>query len=469
MTDRSGDRGLLAAGNDPGLLAVPWLSRKDWSRGVMRDNVGLHADVYVLILFGPVFLAASVEFYRERLHLGPPGSGFWLPVTILGLSGAGMTFRAIQLLWRWVAYGGSRLTLASVPVPLGGVLKADLIMSRRLPAGRLIRATLKCMSATTKWDISIDQPFRGNDRKHIEHHIVWQDEDLVASDGSGRFRIAFAVPADQPATTLPDGFAWRYWVLEIADPSGAWQAYRAEFELPIFAVPLGADTAADVAAVAAARRRRLEDYQPGPGSRVRIGPAPGGGTEFFLPPLGTAGGAIAQTIVLLASIALITLAWRNGFPLVITVPWGVINLLLFVWVIRLWSAEERIVVGNGTIRVTSGLLGLTRSMPLDQVRQIHAVRIASPWIVTVRIMGHGWQMIGCGQGIREAREAEWLALRMSRTAGIEPAGPIPVNEWGEQLQVLGAFAEQMTGAEGRTAGAKLYSMIKDRARRMDPD
>ena len=469
MTDRSGERGLLAVGNDPGLLAAPWLSRKDWSRGVMRDTVGLHADVYVLAIFGPILLAASVEIYRERLHLGPPGGGVWLPVATLGLLGAALTFRAIQLLWRWLAYGGSRLTLASVPIPLGGALRAELVMSRRIPAGRPIRATLKCMSATTKWDISLDQPFRRNDRKHIEHHVVWQDEDLLVSDGTGRFRIALAVPGDQPATTLPDGFAWRYWVLDLADLSGEWQAYRAEFELPVFAVPLGPEAAAEVAAIVEARRLKLEAYQPAPGSRIRIGPAPGGGTEFSLPPVGVAGGAIVQTVVLLISIALMTLAWRNGFPLVIVVVWGVLNFLLFVWVVRLWSAPERIVIGNGMIRSTSGLFSITQSMPLDQVTQIHAVRITSPWIVTVRVMGKGWRMIGCGQGIREAREAEWLALQMSRAAGIEPAGPTPVNEWAEQLQVLGALAQDMGGADGRTAGEKLYSVLKDRARKMEPD
>jgi hypothetical protein len=47
-------------------------------------------------------------------------------------------------------------------------------------------------------------------------------------------------------------------------------------------------------------------------------------------------------------------------------------------------------------------------------------------------------------------EAEWLALQMSRTAGIAPAGPAPVNEAAEQMEVIAALAKELNSAEGRT-------------------
>jgi hypothetical protein len=99
-----------------------------------------------------------------------------------------------------------------------------------------------------------------------------------------------------------------------------------------------------------------------------------------------------------------------------------LNFLLLVWVVRLWTAPERIVIGNGTVRVTSGLFGSTRTLPLSEVTAIHAVRITSPFLVSVRIRGKAWHTIGVGQGIRESRETEWLALQMSRAAGIAPGG-----------------------------------------------
>jgi hypothetical protein len=69
---------------------------------------------------------------------------------------------------------------------------------------------------------------------------------------------------------------------------------------------------------------------------------------------------------------------------------GVLNFLLLVWVVRLWTARERIVIGNGTVRVTSGLFGIARTLPLSEVTAIHAVRITSPFLVSVRIRGRAW-------------------------------------------------------------------------------
>src|SRR5215470_6584328 len=89
---------------------TPWLSRKDWASGVMRDNVGLHLDVYVVAFMGIVFLAAAFGFYHERSHLAPQGGyGPYIPLVVSGLLGAGLTLKAVHLTMSWVQYGGSRL------------------------------------------------------------------------------------------------------------------------------------------------------------------------------------------------------------------------------------------------------------------------------------------------------------------------------------------------------------------------
>jgi hypothetical protein len=396
----------------------PWLKRKDWAAGVMRDSVGLHLDVFVIAIMGPIFLFASFGFYHERAHLAPDGGyGPFIPMAIFGLLGAGLTLKAIHLVMSWFRYGRSRLKLETVPIPLGGAVKAELVMTRQFRAGRSLRVRLKCVNFVVKQCQSINKPFPTAEERSVDSHAVWQDEDTLVSDGSGRFEIAFAVPADQPATTLPNGESWRTWVLEVEDPSGRAQSYHAEFELPVFAISLGASEAAAVAAITGNRRQRLEDYKPQPGFRVKIGPAAEGETEFRIPPIGAAGRAISQSVVFLASFVLMLLAYGR-IPMAIIIPWGILNLLLYIWLARLWFAPERIVIGNGSIRVTNGLFRITQTMAIDQVASIHAVPIETPWVVTVRIKGKDWRGIGAGQGIRELVETEWLALQMSRTAGI---------------------------------------------------
>jgi hypothetical protein len=175
---------------------------------------------------------------------------------------------------------------------------------------------------------------------------------------------------------------------------------------------------------------------------VKIGPA-AGGTEFVLPPVRAAGGAISQSIVFIVSFILMVAAY-GLIPMVIIVVWGVINLLLYMWLLRLWFAPERVVIGNGAIRVTSALFRITQMMALNQVTAIHAVQIEPPWLVTIRIRGQGWHVIGVGQGIRESREAEWLALQMSHAAGIQPASPIPGNESAEFVEIATALKDLPT-------------------------
>ena len=445
----------------------PWLKRKDWAAGAMRDSVGLHLDVFVIGFMGLIFLAASVEFYRERSHLLPDGGlGSFIPATIFGLLGAGLALKAVHLVMSWARYGRSRLKLETMPIPLGGAMKAELLMTRQYRAGRALRVRLKCVNSVVKDFVSINKPFATAENRSVESHTVWQDEDMLVSDGSGRFEIAFAVPIDQPATTFPNGRDWRTWVLEAQDPSGRAEAYHAAFELPVFSIPLGASEAAAVAAIAEARQRKLEDYKPPPGFRVRIGPAPEGGTEFVIPPMGTRGGAISQSIVFVVSLLLMVAAW--GLPIAILIPWGIINLLLYLWLLRLWFAPERIVIGNGAIRVTHGLFRLTQTMALDQVTSIHATQITSPWVVTARIKGQGWHQIGVGQGIRELLEAQWLALQLSHAAGIKPASPIPGDDTQEMLQMVLGFAKEkgVPGAAEALAGNAAIERMKHR---LDPN
>jgi len=448
-----------ASGAGSGLpYEQPWLKRKDWAAGIMRDSVGLHLDVFVIAFMGLVFLAAAFGFFHERLHLAPDGGfGPFIPMTVFGLVGAGMTLRAVHLVMSWARYGRSRLKLETVPIPLGGAMKAELVMTRQFRAGRALRVRLKCVNSVVKEFVSINKPYSTPEERSVESHTVWQDEDMLVSDGSGRLEIAFAVPADQPATTFPNGRDWRTWVLEVQDPSGRAQAYHAEFELPVFSIPLGAGEAAAVAAIAEARQRKLEDYKPPPGFRVKIGPAPEGGTEFLIPPMGVHGGAIAQSVVFVVSLVLMVAAW--GFPMAIIIPWGILNLLLYIWLLRLWFAPERIVIGNGAIRVTNGLFRITQTMALDQVTSIHATQIETPWVVTVRIKGQGWHQIGTGQGIRELLEAQWLALQLSHAAGIQPANPIPGNDVQEVVQMVLGYGKEK-GVPGAAQALEMNAAIE---------
>ena len=155
------------------------------------------------------------------------------------------------------------------------------------------------------------------------------------------------------------------------------------------------------------------------------------------------------------------------FPMAIVIPWGILNLLLYLWLARLWFAPERIVIGNGVIRVTNGLFRITQSMAIDQVASIHAVPIETPWVVTVRIRGQGWRQIGTGQGIRELVEAQWMALQLSHAAGIKAASPIPGNETAEMMEMVLGFAKEK-GVPGAAEALQSKAAIDRLKQHLDP-
>ncbi len=431
----------------------------------MRDAIGFHLDIYVVGILGIAFLAAGYGFFIERAQL-IPGGGYapFAPAAMFGLLGAALSLKAFHLLVSWIRFGRSHLKLGAVPIPLGGPLKAELVMSRPPRSGARLRVRLKLVNVVEKQYHSVNKPFPTVEERAVEYSTVWQDEDVLSSDGSGRFPIEFAVPDDQPETALPHGHDGRLWVLEAEDPGGKAQAYHAEFEVPIFRVPLSLSDAAEAKAITARRQQKLEAVSPEAGFKVRLARTADGGMAFLLPPVRSAGGAIAQTIVLVVSVALMVAAYGH-LALWIVVIWAILNVLFYLWIARLWFAPERVTIGNGRVSVKAGLFGIVRSMPTGQISSIHALPLQPPWLASVRIRGSGWRVFDVGQGIHEAREAVWLALQMSKAAGVAPSSPIPANQATELMDIATALVKDM--GEG-SIGSRAKSLM-DRMREQAAD
>ena len=87
VSDRRSDR-LTAAreGSRRQSSDAPWLLRKDWAGDILRDNVALRPEIYILAFVRPVFLAIAVggtySIVNDWLH-GRPQSD---PGVILALS-----------------------------------------------------------------------------------------------------------------------------------------------------------------------------------------------------------------------------------------------------------------------------------------------------------------------------------------------------------------------------------------------
>ena len=434
----------------------PWLVRKDWASGDLCYSGWRDLSNFVLLGFGVCVLLISLGFALSLPRMvRESGYSGAIPFLITALVGSALTTRGVRLTVRLLRYGCSRFHLASVPVPLGGPLRGELRMSTPIPAGERLRLKIECRSFTTQEMRRTD----GTIDWDVHSLAVWEDEETVTSDGSGIVPVSFVVPADTRATRFRPAkwrtknqpaadIWWIEWWLIAEDPTGSTARYHAEFELPVFRVAETTLQVAETESIRTARKQELESYRPGPDFKIRITPGQDGGTEFFFPPVRRGANATGQTVVFLSTVAVLAAVCATA-PLWIVAIWGTIDILFFGWILRLWFAPEQVVIGNGNITVTAGLFAKKRSMPTAEVTSIHAAKQGYTLYNNIRIVGSGWHVLQVGDGIRENRDAEWLALQMSIAAGVKPASSIPMNSNLEQEQIMGALVNEMlmkTGA-----------------------
>ena len=228
--------------------------------------------------------------------------------------------------------------------------------------------------------------------------------------------------------------------------------------------PLAADAclpdeqSEDANAIAVARQKELDDYQPSSTLRVEIGPGPEGGTEVVFPPMRSAAHAVTQTVIFFISCGLFVCAFVQLSALV-AVIWGMANLLLFNWLLRIWFATGRVVINDGQVSLTNGLFRMRQTMPLAQVSSIHAIAGPLTGRYAIRIRGAGWHHFDVGDGIANPRDAEWLVAQMSRAAGIEPSTSVRGAQSAEDREMMTEFVGDV--AEGIVNFGPLGTALMD--------
>jgi hypothetical protein len=121
---------------------------------------------------------------------------------------------------------------------------------------------------------------------------------------------------------------------------------------------------------------------------------------------------------------------------------------LGLWVLGLWLAPQRVLIENGAFSRTTGILRRTQTLPVSSITSIHAITGSRAMNSAIRICGQ--KFLRVGDGIRERRDAEWLAMQMSRAAGIQPTASLPSDYGDEQLEKLQTLLTSFEGMRGKT-------------------
>jgi hypothetical protein len=166
------------------------------------------------------------------------------------------------------------------------------------------------------------------------------------------------------------------------------------------------------------------DYRPPAGSKIQIDTTRRG-TEIFYP--------CARNPGMAAGLTAFTAIWAGAVwatialhvPLIFPIVFGGFGLLLVYVTLDQWLRVTRVRAGDGAVTVASGWLapGGERTIGAGEIAdvtiKIGAQSGGTPYY-DIAIVTQAGKRVGAGGGIRDKREAEWLAEVIKRA--VKPAG-----------------------------------------------
>lgn len=414
---RQAERRALAAERHP---AEPWLWRPDWAQGRIEDaeRRGQYLLWVMTALWNVVALPTGFLAVRGALE---PGNRLALIGLLFPVIGAGLLVAAVRATWRERKFGVSVLELATTPGVVGhGLAGTVRVASPVLPAGGFL-ATLSCVNVRTTG--------AGKNRSTTET-IRWQDQQTVpaqrTSDRPGAgvvtaIPLRFRIPPDATPTddaNPDDRMVWRVG-LTAAVPG---VDYAATFEVPVFRTDRSLEpVTGDEANLLGPLPESLPYRQP-PDSPIRVSSGPRG-TQIVFPAGRNPGVALGLTVfaALWGGIVWLLVSLRAGIFFVgafglaeIVLVYAVLRMSL--WVVEITAAREGVAIASGLVSV-----GDPRTVAAADIAGVEAaigMQAGTTVYYALSVVRKDGRRVGAGSGIRDKREAEWLAGIVRQAVGL---------------------------------------------------
>ena len=389
----------------------PWLWREDWASGRIPASIGTRA----MVLCGCAvlcFAASAPVVYAIPQELAKHNNLILL-VLLFPLAGIALLGQAARAAARWRVVRGSVFEMDSIPGQIGGTLAGKITLPAELRPTGSFTLGLRCVNRVTSNN--------GNNSSTWEH-VLWNDEQTVSSDGAA-VPVAFYIAPDTPAADYTNSNNEIIWRLSASAPAAAGK-FDAQFEVPVFKVAETVEQQRLAETVRASEHQQVESYVHPEASRITMRQTPGGATEVYFPPLCNVRPALAT--------AAFAVLWSGAFwlmhimhvPLIFMIGWGFFELILLLMVLSLLSGT-RVSIGDGAVTIQKALLGLVYSR-----RRIAAGEVSGMAVVpgmTVNSVVYNQLRLSYGRnrnfdfadGIRDKREADWLADQISQRLGLK--------------------------------------------------
>ena len=225
--------------------------------------------------------------------------------------------------------------------------------------------------------------------------------------------VRFPIPPDALPCDDHNSRDTVLWRLEVsAEVPGV--DYASAFEVPVFRTAESDRPRTDVETAAAqAIADQAAHFEPGPECRIQV-TRNRRGTEIVFPAARNRGAALDLTLFLALWLGAVAAMVLLGAPVIFPLVFGLFAALLIRAVLDLWLGVARVTAGAGAVLVASGLLtpGRERRVPSPEVAEV-VTRIGmqaggTPYYDVVLVRRDGKKLVA-GRGIRDKREAEWVA------------------------------------------------------------
>lgn len=391
----------------------PWLFREDWAAGVVRS--GGRAGMIGLWVFAVIWNGISSPILFVFQQEWEKGNKAILIGLLFPLVGIGILIAAIRATLRWKRFGKCELRLETLPGRIGGHFSARLNIPSVVYTVQKIDLRMACIRRTTT----------GSGKNRSTHEkLLWEEKrvaprQVISFDKDGmNLPVFFCLPRGQPDSMAGNpAIIWR--IEATADLPGV--DFSETFEVPVFTTG-ETETSRPVHDPLAEHQDDL-DVGTAPTLRgIRIHETPSGVTIDFRPARHPGAILGLSTFTLIWTGIMIAL-FKFDAPLLFPIIWGLFDLLLIAGVITSIFHGVRVDAANGAITIRHRLIvpTVTRHAAAGTITAVDAaIGNRSGKTQYYRIVVHTVEgkRYHAGGGLKEKRDAVWIAERLSIAAGI---------------------------------------------------
>ncbi|MGH7526653.1 MAG: hypothetical protein ACREMX_08100 [Gemmatimonadales bacterium] len=397
---------------------APWLWRKDWASGRIEDSTrgtmwGAWAFAALWnLISGPGALLAAREAMRE-------GNKAALIALVFPLVGIGLLVWAVKATLRYHRYAVSRFELTTRPGVVGRAITGAEHTTTALHPPEGFRVALSCVRRVT----------RGSGKNRSTHEsLLWQEERQVPGQVSRQASgmrvvvpVAFAIPADAEPCERSNPSDCVLWRLEVS-ASVPGVDYGSSFEVPVFRTAESELPRTEEEEAAVRDPAAPAVYRQPPDSRIQVS-TNRRGTEILFPAARNPGAATWLTVFLVLWSGIVWALLHFNAPVLFPIVFGLFGLLLLYGALEMWLRVRRVTAASDSITVATGYLAPARerSYPVSDIAEV-TTKIGmqsggTPYYDVILVRKDG-KRVTAGHAVRDKREAEWLAARLTQALGL---------------------------------------------------